>query len=246
MLEPYPLVCLLLALALLNLWRKRRETRRRLVLLTIPVVGLVLLSTPVVSYFALGTLEWQYSPSEELPADAEAIVVLGGGYWPGEGESPRPELAPDSMYRCIHAARLYKSGKPRPVLVSGGMDPALASGPSCAEVMRDFLLLLGVREADVVVEGRSLTTYENALECSKILDQRRLGKVVLVTEATHMARAVKCFRRQGVEVVPSPCRFRALTFPDRPFLPAPEAAHACRLVVHEWLGTLWYWAHGRI
>ena len=43
LLEPYPLVCLLLALALLNLWRKRRETRRRLVLLTIPVVGLVLL-----------------------------------------------------------------------------------------------------------------------------------------------------------------------------------------------------------
>jgi uncharacterized SAM-binding protein YcdF (DUF218 family) len=121
-------------------------------------------------------------------------------------------------------------------------------GPAFAEVMRTFLLQLNVRPADVLVEGASRNTYENAVECRKLLEQHNLRKIVLVTDAVHMPRALACFRKQGLEVVPAPCHFQAgrLEGSLRDYLPNPDAVSSCRDAVHEWLGTLWYWSRGRI
>ena len=79
LLQPYLLLYLLAALALANLWRKRCETRGRLTVLTLAFVLLALASTPAVSYLALGSLEWQYPPGGQRPADTEVIVVLAAG-----------------------------------------------------------------------------------------------------------------------------------------------------------------------
>ena len=75
--------------------------------------------------------------------------------------------------------------------------------------MRDFLVRTGIDPSGVVVEGRSRSTYENAVECGKLLRARGLRRVILVTEASHMDRAVRCFRKQGIDAIPSACRYRA-------------------------------------
>jgi uncharacterized SAM-binding protein YcdF (DUF218 family) len=211
-------------------------------------VGLTLVCTPAAAHLALGSLEWQYCPADEMPDDAQAIVVLSAGIRPPSGARAQAELDEDSLQRCLHAADLYRQRPTCTVVVSGGKVDADGPGPACAPVMRDFLVRLGVRASDIVVEDSSRTTYENAVECVKLLKQRRLDRVVLVTDAVDMFRALRCFRKQGLEPTPSPCHYHATAFEVSffAFVPSLGAAGACQRAWHEWLGTAWYWLKGRI
>jgi uncharacterized SAM-binding protein YcdF (DUF218 family) len=247
LLQPYTLLCLLAAAAVVNLWRKRRETRRRLAWATAAVLALLVISTPAFSCLVLGSLEWQYPPLTDRPADAEAIVVLSAGTLLSDSGGQRAALDEDSMLRCLHAADLYRRGGPCPVVVSGGIVDAGDPGPACARLMYEFLAGHGVRAADLVVEDASRTTYENASECRKVLEQHGIRKVVLVTDAVDMFRAERCFRKQGVACVPAPCHYRArFKWSPFTFLPSPGAVSGCQRAWHEWLGSGWYWLQGRI
>jgi uncharacterized SAM-binding protein YcdF (DUF218 family) len=248
LLQPFTVVYLLVGAATVNFWRKPRQKRGRLLLLTVAFIGLTLSCSPAVAYLAVGSLEWQYPPADELPAEAQAIVVLSAGMRPADGPRVRPELDEDSLQRCLHAAHLYRQRPGCTVVVSGGNAEANDSGPSCARVMRDFLVQLGVKAGDIVMEEASTTTYENAVECAKLLKQRRIDNAVLVTDAVDMYRALRCFRKQGLELTPAPCHYRATDL-DTSFyvlLPSPGATLRCHRAWHEWLGTAWYWLHGRV
>jgi uncharacterized SAM-binding protein YcdF (DUF218 family) len=247
LLQPYPLCLLLTAAALGYAWSRRPAARRLLLGAALPVAALVLLSLPAVSHLEMGSLEWQYPPPREPPARVEALVVLGGSVRTADAVRPRAEPGTDTVYRCLHAAELYRAAGGCPVVVSGGRVHG-PSGPSCAGVMRDFLTGVGVNGADVSTQDESRTTYENAANTRKLLEARGVRRVVLVRDAAHMARAAGCFRRQGLEVVPAPCNYHATTFDwsADEFVPGPAAAQRSAEAFHEWGGTLWYWLTGRI
>src|SRR4051794_26081584 len=114
LLQPYILLHVFCGLTVANLWRKRRETRGRLVLVTLAFVPLPRPSIPAVSHLAVGSLEWQSPPPGQRPADAEAIVVLSAGVTPPDDARGRAEPDEDGIRRCLHAARLYHQGKPCP------------------------------------------------------------------------------------------------------------------------------------
>jgi uncharacterized SAM-binding protein YcdF (DUF218 family) len=242
LLRPLVLAHLVVAAALVALWRKERDGRRRLAVLTGAYLLLTLLSLPVTSYLALASLERGYPPLARRPADAAAIVVLSGSLrrvGPGDAGF---EPGTDTLYRCVRAAELYRQA-PCPVLVTGGKVHAGDPGPAVAAVMRDFLLTQGVRPDDLLVEDGSRTTYENAAASARLLETKGLRRVVLVTDAAHLRRAEACFRRQGVDVVPCGCRYRTAggvgTVAD--FLPDAGAAVGVGEAAHEWLGLAWYW-----
>jgi uncharacterized SAM-binding protein YcdF (DUF218 family) len=248
LLRPFTVLYLLMAVALVALWLRWRGGRRTLIVFTLLFGLFTLLCMPAVAHLALGSLEWQYAPLAQRPENTEALVVLAGGFKPADALRPEPELTVDSYYRCLEAVRLYRQGPPCPVLVSGGkMDPD-APDPACAEVMRTFLLQLGVAPGDILVEGRSQTTYENARFSREMLQERHLQRIVLVTEATHMFRGERCFRKQGLDVVPAVCNFRATSFDWAlvAFVPTPGAAGHCEEAEHEWVGAIWYWLNGRM
>jgi uncharacterized SAM-binding protein YcdF (DUF218 family) len=247
LMRPFVLLHLTCAVALVLLWRKRREGRRPLAALTAAFVLLALACLPATAYYALGTLEDPYPPLERRPDDAGAIVVLSGSLHQFHARTTHVELGADSLYRCIRTAELYRAGPPCPVVVSGGKadgDP----GPTLASAMRDFLVTQGVRPEDLVLEERSRTTYENAAECARLLGARGVGRVVLVTDATHLMRAEGCFHRQGLDVVPCGCRYRAYrwTGSAADYLPDPAAAAGLQAAWHEWLGVVWYRLLGRM
>jgi uncharacterized SAM-binding protein YcdF (DUF218 family) len=247
LLEPYTLVYLLTALAIANLWRKRRETRRRLLVLTGLFAVLTALSTPAVGSLALRTLEGEFAPLEQKPTDVSTIVVLSGGVRMPDGEGRPAQMDSGTIERCCHAAELYRRWPGCRILASGGkVDPDLP-GPAYAEVMRDFLLELNVPASDVAVENTSPTTYKNAVECRKLLEQQGVRKIILVTDAVHMKRARACFEKQGLEVVPAPCHFQAARLEGslRDYLPHPDAVQSCREAAHEWIGMAWYRLQGR-
>ena len=246
--EPYRLLFLLMGLAIGNLWLRRQETRRRLLLLTLAYASCTMISLPMVGYLALASLEWRYPPLGTRPADADAIVVLSGYVRSPDKFRSHAELGAGTVYRCLQAAQVYHQGKALPVLVSGGNVDPEASGPTAAQVMHDFLISIGVQERDLITEDKSRTTYENAVESFTRLKQRGLKKIILVTDAAHMYRAVRCFRNQGIEVVPSGCNYQATEFEYSlfDFLPSPSGAGGCLEAFHEWLGVAFYRLKGWI
>lgn len=247
LLRPYTV--LLLAAAFFAVWGWRRRTSRwamRLLLADLAV--LLLLSLRAVSHLGLATLECQTAP---LPAgaadDCQAIVVLSGALLPPHRNQPHALPAEDTLYRCLKAAEVYRQ-RPLAMIVSGGRVDSADDAPPLAAVMRDLLLELGVASADLAMEDRSTTTYENAVYCQRLCAQRGERRIVLVTDASHMPRAAACFRSVGLQVTEAPCHFITGRRDDRvsSFLPSAGAARESDRVVHEWLGLVWYWFKGRI
>ena len=248
LLHPCTALWLLTGLAIADLWRRHRECRRHLLLVTLPYLVLTIMTIPAVSHVSLGTLEWQFRPLRQRPAEAESIVVLGGSVLPADATRARAELGRGSFDRCMYAVEVYRQGKPCPVLVSGGKVDPRPSTPAVGVLMGEFLRNQGIRPEDIIVEDGSLTTYENARETSKAIRTRGLRKVVLVTEALHMPRAAAVFRKLGIQVIAAPCAYRTTRFEWAlgEFLPSPKAALDCQMVLHEWLGLAWYRLQGRL
>ena len=246
-LRPTFVLAAILAIAIVNLWRKRRETRSRLLWLTIPLILLVLLCLPVSAYLALGSLEWAYPPTEITESPA-TLVVLSGYMQPLDGEQGQAELGTDTYYRCLHAVTLYQKLKGSRIVVTGGLSDDAPDGPLLGDAMRQFLIEHGIEPADIVVENRSRTTHENALESCRLLRQQGIQRIVLVTDAKHMRRAVLCFRKQGMDVVPAPCNQLTNSFRQRwqSYMPSPTGALRFQEAFHEWLGIAYYWLRGWI
>lgn len=246
--QPTLILFLVLGLAIANLWRKRQIARGPLLLVTIPYVVLMILCIPAVSYLAKGTLEWPYPPLDTVPDDAQAIVILSGYLLAPDKVRAHAELGHDTLYRCQHGVRLHQKAKRLPILVSGGSLRDDGSGPRLGDAMRDFLVEQGVSPSAIWVENRSQSTYENALECSKILQVRGIQHIVLVTDAEHMRRSLLCFRKQGITVTPAACNHVATKFEYHfdDFVPNPRRAGGFERVFHEWLGIAYYWVLGRL
>jgi len=79
--------------------------------------------------------------------------------------------------------------------------------------MSSLLQLMNVPADAMWLEDRSRNTYENALFSRQILDPRGIDRIILVTSAMHMPRAVGLFEHLGFEVIPAPVDFNATFSP---------------------------------
>ncbi len=114
------------------------------------------------------------------------------------------EVGPLSFGRIATAADAYLScrrgGGQCTVLVTGGAKHARDAAE--ADVYARQLVRLGVAERDLVLEGSSDSTWENAKFSSPLLKRLEPQKTYLVTSGVHMRRALIYFRHFGVEAVP--------------------------------------------
>jgi uncharacterized SAM-binding protein YcdF (DUF218 family) len=199
---PLGISCLLIVLGIIS----RRWLRFQTIVLLLALLGLWLGGNRFIAYGLARTLEWQYIAPEELP-QAEAIVVLGGGTDPIE--YPRRTVEINSAGdRMFYAAQLYKEGKAPDILLSGGtitFQGVKESTP--AEDMERVMEMLGIPKPAIWLESKSRNTYENAVFCQKILKEKGVRRIILVTSAMHMPRALGLFRHQGLDVIPAPADF---------------------------------------
>ena len=200
------------------------------------VCGLFLVSWPPAAWLFSRPLEARYAirPFTASPG-LQAVVVFSEGIEPPHFERPYPVASRNTYERCLYAAWIYRRYGPLPVLVSGGPN---------ALTMQELLVTNGVTEGMTWTDERAHSTHENALYSAQILRQHGISRVALVVDATSMARAVACFRKLGIEVVPAPSSFCQLGPLVEDFLPGWRAIQQNEDTLHEALGLLWYRLRG--
>lgn len=233
LLMPPGLFVLLLLLAVLL-------RRRALVILTL--VSLYFLSTPFAGSRLIGLLE-TYPALTEMEissAQADAIVVLGGGRLPAAPEYGGDTLSDPSLVRARYAALLHRQTGLR-LIASGGM---VFEEEKIAEADLIKAVLEGeFKTSPVLTEGKSRNTRENAQLTALLLQREGIRRVFLVTQSWHMPRAAMEFQRAGVDVIPAPTQFSAaLNLQPRylQWLPSLSGLSASRTFLHEFLGQVWY------
>jgi uncharacterized SAM-binding protein YcdF (DUF218 family) len=241
-LQPYTLLVLGLVGAAGWYWWRKNSRRRALILAGILVGLLFGLSTPIAGFLALRSLERNYLSAAVLPRPNDTLVVLSGSLLHDDEAGTQVRVGPDTIYRCYHAVKLYKQAGRCRILLSGGKVDFSEPGPTLAKAMHDFVVEFGVQSDDVLLEEQSSTTWENAKFSKPLLDGKPDTRIILVTDAAHMPRAVCCFESQGLTVIPAPCNFRArrLEFSSQIFLPSPDGMDDVNYAAHEWLGLVWY------
>lgn len=149
-------------------------------------------------------------------AAADAALVLSGDV---------------DYLRIQHAAALHRAGLVRFLLVTG-----TGIGGDSARELAAQARKLGVAEVAIVREERSRTTRENLLNAAPLIRARGWRRVVLVTSASHMGRALRVARRVMPEVdwAPSPVR------------DAGSRERIYRTRLEEWSKLAWYGLRGWI
>jgi uncharacterized SAM-binding protein YcdF (DUF218 family) len=120
--------------------------------------------------------------------------------------------------------------------------------PASAE-MAAVIEIMGVPASAVVQESESGNTYQNATGTKIILEQRNLHRILLVTSALHMPRAMALFKQQGIEAISAPTDFisRSTSWADASWpdlilglLPSAEALQQTTQALRELLGSAVY------
>lgn len=203
------------------------------------VILSLLLATPFSVGLLLQPLENTPPLNLDAARSARAIVILGGGQRRHAPEFGGATVNRLSLERVRYGARLARRTG-LPILVTGG---APTGEIAEALLMKDALEKdFGLKVA--WTESAALDTRDNARHSAAILEDAGIRRIVLVTHAAHMPRAVAEFRAAGLEVVPAPTAWLGGPGGNEEvldFVPGATAAYAGWFAVHEWLGRAAYW-----
>lgn len=226
---------LLIAIALLLLWFTRWQKSGK-VLLTLSWLSLLLLSIQPVADRLLIPLENQY-PTYREKTPIDYIVVLGGGYTYNADWAPSSNLFPNSLPRVTEGVRLYRGHPGAKIIFTGGQ--AVSNPVASAKVASIVAESLGVPEQDIIILSQARDTIEEAQAVAQIVDQKKL---LLVTSANHLPRAMKIFKSAGLNPIPAPANQLATLGPLNPwektFPSAYYLSHSER-AWYETLGNIW-------
>lgn len=194
-------------------------------------------STRIFSDALLRPLEYAYSVPARPSGDA-IVMLCGGSRGLPAVFSAAENLSPSTLERAVAAALLHKKTG-LPVIVTGGSP--FSEKPE-AEAAAACLYELGVPRAAVITETLARDTRENSLNARAICAEKGYKKIILLTLAYHMPRAVFLFKEAGFDgVVPFPVGRRTVPGAKRFFrdyLPGAQADTGAAL--NEIFGLVFY------
>ncbi|CAG4902343.1 hypothetical protein LMG31841_03096 [Paraburkholderia saeva] len=175
------------------LWRRQRSTVLIIALALFWLLSSGWLTAPLLAWAQHGA----HPVARATFSGRAAIVMLGSGTEYDANGRLIPKR--DAIARIEKTAAIYadctRVAARCDVIVSGG-NPQRHEATE-ADTYLPWLLARGVARNDVVLENRSLTTYENAKRVVSILQREHYDSTILVTSAHQMPRALLDFHRFG-------------------------------------------------
>lgn len=231
------LIGLILAFFSKNEYRRKKYIKRTLIIA-------ILFSSPFL--FNLCAL-WIEKPMNSIhncePHDV--AIVLGGFTRTGLWRSDDRYVASAANPRLTTAIELYKLGKVKKILITSGDGAVfrLVEEPE-ADIVKTFLLRIGIPESDIIIENKSKNTRENAVFTKKILDnQYPNSKCLLITSASHLKRGWACFEKVGLHCTPFATDNKAERITNEPrtwLTPDPEYLLFWQFFIKEGIGLAVY------
>jgi uncharacterized SAM-binding protein YcdF (DUF218 family) len=155
---------------------------------------LVTLSAVILTAGVLASRIYSYrNATSDAPADA--AVVLGAAVWTSQ-------VSPVFRERINHGIDLYQKRQVQKLIFTGGQGNP--GEPTESSAARQYALMRGVPAADILIEEKSHTTYENILYAKQLADMHGIKKVLIVSDPLHMKRAVAMASDMGLAAEPSP------------------------------------------
>jgi len=131
-------------------------------------------------------LPYYLAPQDKL-TQADAIVAISGG---------------ETTSRTLGAVKLYDQGYAPIIIFSGAaQDPNSVSN---AAAMKSIAVKAGVSSSAILIEEDSADTYENAQNTARIIKDKGITSIILVTSPYHQRRASIEFKRalgEGVKII---------------------------------------------
>lgn len=246
LLQPTGILWLIFWAAAVLLFR-RKQFRWSLVALALAILLWVIGATPLPAKL-MADLERPYAALARDPPAADAVVMLGGTH----DYSPRTLLPMNfgaSVDRVTTALELMRTGKAGTLVLGGASYRLHGVKRPDSELLESWMRDWRLPTGELIRLGICVNTRDEAARVAQIARERGWRRLVLVTTACHLRRAVGTFRKVGLEVIPIGCDFQGLDAMDEPhrlWKPVPEGVNLTwfQTWFHEVAGWRWYQLRG--
>lgn len=131
-------------------------------------------------------------------------IVLGGGMIRPNDDITNKINVGETADRFIQPILLYKSGKIKKILITGGNTSIgklkVDKGHETKDV-KQLMIDMGVNSKDIFMETKARNTRENAIYSAQVLKNYiQNEEVLLITSAMHMPRSIRCYKKVGFKV----------------------------------------------
>jgi uncharacterized SAM-binding protein YcdF (DUF218 family) len=183
-------------------------------------------------------LERQYSAFFPVDGTIDYVMVLGSGHVVDDELPPTSELSRAGLMRLtegIRIMRMYPGSK----LILSGYDAETTV--SHARMLAKVALSLGVLKSDIILLESARDTQEEAHQAANFIGDKRL---IVVTSASHMRRAITEFHASGISPIPAPTNFLAhhdIKQSWEKFVPRARYLEQTERYWYETLGLAWHY-----
>lgn len=143
------------------------------------LVTLLVIFTPIVSWWVRASS----GPIEQPKGDT--LILLSAAADDNSG------ISYSSYWRARYALLAWQTGGFKKIVIVGGSGPGILN----------FLAASGIPRDAMIAQWQSTSTRENGLAMARLSDQMP-GRKVLLTSDFHMFRAIRVFRKLGIEAAP--------------------------------------------
>jgi uncharacterized SAM-binding protein YcdF (DUF218 family) len=205
------------------------------------IVILIICSLPIISNYLTYLLEKDFRPKDITSIEkADAIVVLSGMVTNVKGDKEFKYEFTGSVDRILAGIKLIEKNKAPYLILTRGKVPWSKGKPE-GEILLDFVLNYGIEKQKIILTENVQNTDQEAKAVKKLFPNKD-QKIILVTSAFHMPRAIKVFQAAGVDVVPFPVDFRSSNqkFSLMNLIPQASAFDNTSHFIREMQGRIYY------
>lgn len=189
---------------------------------------------------------WQTEPAnlDEIKAQKYSYAVLLTGMTNTLKEPKDRVYFNQNADRLLQSMMLFEQGIIDTLYISGGGATALRKDLQESRVIYSYLESINFPVDKILIEDQSRNTIESARFANDFIGKQ--DKILLITSASHMPRAMGCFKKEGYKIQPYPTVFLTNDEMINPamFLPSVDSLLKWNILFKEWMGYSAYWLAG--
>lgn len=171
---------------------KAQKSVRIFLICAITLSLLALLFSAIINILMLSLSQDEIYDFDEIKSSdisADYAIILGCRVY--SDKTPSVML----KHRLDTGAELYFNGKVKKIIVSGNPTDSYNNEP---EAMKAYLVLLGVKDTDILTDNGGLSTYDTMRRAKEVFG---VQSGVVVSQRYHLYRAMYIGKESGIDVL---------------------------------------------